>query len=181
MPSTPSGYKYKGCSPSGNFNLPSSGSATIVYTYESTGGSDGKPSLTTNTPKSQFGVMAYATGGLNTSTGPAWLDGTKDKPELVLNAHDTQNMLSAVGTLRELDTDSIALLVATLNAATSSMFSIMSGNLSASGVYTSNNQSLNQNVEIHADFPNVTDKNEIIDAIDDLVNRASQYAQKKMW
>lgn len=181
MPSTPMGYKYKGCSPSGNFNLPSSGSATIVYTYESIGGTDHRSNLTSSSPNSRYSVTAYATGGLNTSTGPAWLDGTKDRPELVLNAHDTQNMLSAVGTLRELDTDSIALLVATLNAATSSMFSIMSGNLSASGVYTSNNQSLNQNVEIHADFPNVTDKNEIIDAIDDLVNRASQYAQKKMW
>ena len=35
----------------------------------------------------------YATGGLNTQTGPAWLDGTPSKPELVLNAQDTQNFL----------------------------------------------------------------------------------------
>ena len=35
----------------------------------------------------------YATGGLNTFTGPAWLDGTPSKPELVLNAKDTQNFL----------------------------------------------------------------------------------------
>lgn len=35
----------------------------------------------------------YATGGLNTQTGPAWLDGTPSKPELVLNATDTQNFL----------------------------------------------------------------------------------------
>ena len=90
-------------------------------------------------------------------------------------------MLSAVNTLRELDTESIAMLVATLNAATNSIFSAMSGNLTASGVRASNNQELNQNVEIHADFPNVTDRNEIVEAIDDLVNRAAQYAQKKMW
>ena len=37
---------------------------------------------------------AYATGGLNTQTGPAWLDGTPTKPELVLNATDTKNFLA---------------------------------------------------------------------------------------
>ena len=39
-------------------------------------------------------ISKYATGGLNTTTGPAWLDGTKSKPELVLNAKDTQNFLA---------------------------------------------------------------------------------------
>lgn len=37
--------------------------------------------------------IQYATGGLNTQTGPAWLDGTPSKPELVLNPTDTQNFL----------------------------------------------------------------------------------------
>lgn len=35
----------------------------------------------------------YKTGGLADFTGPAWLDGTKSKPELVLNQKDTQNFL----------------------------------------------------------------------------------------
>lgn len=35
----------------------------------------------------------YATGGLADYTGPAWLDGTKSRPELVLNQKDTQNFL----------------------------------------------------------------------------------------
>jgi hypothetical protein len=39
------------------------------------------------------GIIEYATGGLNTQTGPAWLDGTPSKPELVLNPTDTQNFL----------------------------------------------------------------------------------------
>ena len=46
-------------------------------------------------------MMAYATGGLNTTTGPAWLDGTKSKPELVLNAKDTQNFLTLKDILSE--------------------------------------------------------------------------------
>ena len=41
----------------------------------------------------KLGLTEYATGGLNTQTGPAWLDGTPSKPELVLNPTDTQNFL----------------------------------------------------------------------------------------
>ena len=44
--------------------------------------------------KSKGTTYAYATGGLNTQTGPAWLDGTPTKPELVLNATDTKNFLA---------------------------------------------------------------------------------------
>jgi len=36
----------------------------------------------------------FATGGLANYTGPAWLDGTPAKPELVLNATDTKNFLA---------------------------------------------------------------------------------------
>ena len=36
---------------------------------------------------------AYNTGGLADFTGPAWLDGTKSHPELVLNARDTENFI----------------------------------------------------------------------------------------
>ena len=46
-------------------------------------------------------MMKYATGGLNTTTGPAWLDGTRSKPELVLNAKDTQNFLTLKDILSE--------------------------------------------------------------------------------
>ena len=35
----------------------------------------------------------YKTGGLADFTGPAWLDGTKSHPELVLNSRDTENFI----------------------------------------------------------------------------------------
>lgn len=35
----------------------------------------------------------YKRGGLADFTGPAWLDGSKTKPEMVLNAKDTQNFI----------------------------------------------------------------------------------------
>lgn len=38
-------------------------------------------------------LLGYKTGGLADFTGPAWLDGTKARPELVLNARDTQNFI----------------------------------------------------------------------------------------
>ena len=50
---------------------------------------------------SKMAMLKYATGGLNTTTGPAWLDGTKSKPELVLNAKDTQNFLTLKDVLSE--------------------------------------------------------------------------------
>ena len=40
------------------------------------------------------GITKYATGGLADFTGPAWLDGTPSKPELVLNAQDTKNFVA---------------------------------------------------------------------------------------
>ena len=41
-----------------------------------------------------YGVYRqYATGGLADYTGPAWLDGTPSKPELILNARDTENFI----------------------------------------------------------------------------------------
>ena len=47
-------------------------------------------------------VKAYKKGGLADFTGPAWLDGTKSKPELVLNAQDTQNFIALKDVLSDL-------------------------------------------------------------------------------
>ena len=44
--------------------------------------------------KEAFRALGYKTGGLADYTGPAWLDGTPSKPELVLNATDTKNFLA---------------------------------------------------------------------------------------
>lgn len=38
-------------------------------------------------------VYKFKTGGLADFTGPAWLDGTKSRPEIVLNQKDSQNFL----------------------------------------------------------------------------------------
>ena len=46
--------------------------------------------------------QAFATGGLADFTGPAWLDGTKAKPEYVLNAAQTERFFTLVDVLDSL-------------------------------------------------------------------------------
>ena len=47
-------------------------------------------------------VPFIKTGGLADYTGMAWLDGTKSKPELVLNAKDTENFITLKDILSDL-------------------------------------------------------------------------------
>ena len=110
-----------------------------------------------------------ATGGYTGSWGPEGRLAVLHEKELVLNAQDTQNFLSATNILREisqmLDRDA---LIASLGAI----------NLRAMTLNSPADQVLQQEVTIHADFPNVTDHNEIEIAIDNLINAASQHAYK---
>lgn len=109
------------------------------------------------------------TGGYTGAWGPEGKLAVLHEKELVLNAEDTKNFLSATNILREisqmLDRDA---LVASLGAI----------NISALTLDSPADQVLQQEVTIHADFPNVTDHNEIELAIDNLINAASQHAYK---
>lgn len=58
------------------------------------------PETRSKTLSSRFNM--YKTGGLADYTGPAWLDGSKTHPELVLNAKDTQNFITLKDTLARL-------------------------------------------------------------------------------
>ena len=89
--------------------------------------------------------------------------------ELVLNAHDTENMLTAVSFVRD--------LVEMIGVNASSMSNGL-GNLFAGGVNTSNSY-LDQNVTIHAEFPNATNHSEIEEAFENLIGLAGQYAGRK--
>lgn len=43
---------------------------------------------------SAYKLSKFKTGGLADFTGPAWLDGSKTHPELVLNAQDSKNFIA---------------------------------------------------------------------------------------
>lgn len=51
----------------------------------------------------QLPKAVFKTGGLADFTGPAWLDGTKTHPEIVLNARDTANFLELRDILRDMN------------------------------------------------------------------------------
>ena len=76
--------------------------------YNNTGTNASPPSYTVNieglignSSSLTFTFPAYKTGGLADFTGPAWLDGTKARPELVLNQRDTRNFLALRDILAE--------------------------------------------------------------------------------
>ena len=91
----------------------------------------------------------------------AWLH----QKELVLNAHDTENFLDAMQIVRELDN------------LTNWMANGLGDLFTPRIAYEPGE--LEQNVHIDASFPNVTDHNEIEQAFGNLVNLASQYANRK--
>ena len=50
----------------------------------------------------KYNWKQYAKGGLADFTGPAWLDGTKSAPEMVLSAQDTKNFISLRNALAQM-------------------------------------------------------------------------------
>ena len=87
--------------------------------------------------------------------------------ELVLNAQDTENMLNAVKLIRQISQ--------TIDLQAMSQSSDV---LMRSTPFAGERQTLQQDVVIHAEFPNATNHSEIEEAFENLVNRASQYANR---
>lgn len=110
---------------------------------------------------------SFASGGYTGEWGPAGKLAVLHQKELVLNADDTKNFLAGMSILRNI-TSMIDLQAAAMGAMDAY------SNLAVPGV----SRSLDQNVTIHAEFPNVTQHNEIELAFADLINRASQYANR---
>lgn len=115
-------------------------------------------------------LSGYDTGGYTGEWGPEGKIALLHQKELVLNKQDTENFLTATQILREISQ------MLDANALVASLGAI---NLSAMNINGAADQILQQEVTIHADFPNVTDHNEIEMAIDNLINAASQYANRK--
>ena len=112
----------------------------------------------------------FDTGGYTGAWGSEGRLAYLHQKELVLNAEDTVNMLTSVGILRQIAS------IIDLNALASAggFISLMS-----SGV-DGKQGTLQQEVHIEANFPAVTDKNQIEEAFGDLVNLAAQYANRRV-
>lgn len=115
------------------------------------------------------GLEAFKTGGYTGDWGADGRLAMLHQKELVLNAHDTENMLNAVNIIRDISR------VIDLNAASSAN----AFNLISSTYATNGGQTIEQEVTIHAEFPNATDHTEIEEAFNTLINQAAQFANRK--
>lgn len=89
--------------------------------------------------------------------------------EIVLNAHDTANFLAGINILRD--------ITAAIDLQALSQRQMLS-TLSAPSIGVQS-QALEQQITIHAEFPSATEHSEIEAAFDSLLNRASQFANRK--
>ena len=116
-------------------------------------------------------IEGYDTGGYtgewNNSDGKLAMLHQK---ELVLNANDTKNILNAVEILRGITNNLGQALMNQLARISATRATQIAGPIDT--------ESLEQNVHIDAQFPNVKDSREIETALNNLVNMASQHIQK---
>ena len=113
-------------------------------------------------------LRKFDTGGYTGSWGAEGRVAMLHEKELVLNKQDTSNLLAAVGMIRDISK------IIDLNAYASSY-----GNIASTPNVVDNTGTLEQQVHITAEFPNATDKDEILSAFDDIINLASQYANRR--
>lgn len=115
-------------------------------------------------------ISGFDTGGYTGAWGASGKLAMLHEKELVLNKTDTQNMLKMISIVRDLASQ-IDLQAYNLNSAY----------LKAQGVagLIDSNSELNQNVMIQAEFPNAVYADEIETALNNLVNSAAQYANRK--
>lgn len=112
---------------------------------------------------------SFDTGGYTGSWGKEGRLAMLHQKELVLNADDTKNFLSAVSILRDINSQ-INLQVAAMR---------YSALTPATVSQQLNPQPIQQNVNINAEFPNATDHSEIEEAFNNLSNMASQYIMQR--
>ena len=129
-----------------------------IYSYSS--GPIGKGGVATQS--------RFDTGGYTGSWGPEGRLAMLHQKELVLNASDTENMLQAISLVRDI-IQHIDLSAAM--ASTRGGFSLNALNDTTTA--------LEQQVSIEANFPNVQDRYEIEAAFNNLINTASQFANRK--
>lgn len=114
-------------------------------------------------------MKQFASGGYTGAWGPEGKLAILDEKELVLNSEDTTNFLASLDLLHDI------IRMIDVQAASTQVGGILSSSAFGYGAAGT----LEQSVHIEASFPGVTDRTEIEEAFNNLVNRASQYANRK--
>ena len=119
---------------------------------------------------SKYAYSSFDTGGYTGAWGSYGKFAMLHEKELVLNSGETENFLASMEVLR-----SIIKMIDLQSTA-----SQLGGLLHSPGYYAPQTSDvLEQNVHIEASFPEATDRYEIEAALTSIVNRASQYANRK--
>ena len=113
-------------------------------------------------------LSGYDTGGYTGEWGGNGRLALLHQKELVLNKEDTANMLNAISIMRNITNMLGSSVLSKLAAATAGRIDT-----------NNNNDVLEQNVHIDAQFPNVKNSREIEEALNNLVNMASMRANKR--
>lgn len=115
-------------------------------------------------------LVGFDTGGYTGSWGSYGKMAMLHEKELVLNEGDTSNFLASMEVLERILE---VIDLQSMNAQLGGLLNTPSfGNNGTS-------QTIEQNVHIEASFPGVSDRNEIEEAFNNLINTASQYANRK--
>lgn len=113
------------------------------------------------------------TGGYTGEWGNSGKLAVLHEKELILNKYDTENMLSAIGVIRNLEAKGL------FNQNNMPSFDNTVLQSLLNNLNLNQNDTLEQMVTIQAEFPNATNHNEIEQAFENIVNMASQYARRK--
>ena len=130
---------------------------------------DGNLTFGNNTALPDDSSGGAASGGLTSAWGPEGKLLTVHESELILNKDETSQFFAHLNAMES--------ILSTLDFYAASQQ--YGGILSSPSYAGSNSGTLEQNVKIEASFPGVTDRNEIEEAFNNLVNKASQYANRK--
>ena len=126
-------------------------------------------------------ISMFDTGGYTGEWGSDGKAAILHEKELVLNKDDTKNILDAVNIIRNIGDIAENINQALFNGLQKMINKFIPSSSSLTGNIDTNKQeqTLDQNVHITAKFPNVTDAREVENALNNLVNVATQYAFEK--
>lgn len=133
------------------------------------GGGSSYSGINMSSLSSEFSYAHFDTGGYTGQWGSYGKLAMLHEKELVLNKQDTENFLASMGILNNI------LQTIDLQSANAQI----GGILTTPSFHGGGNDMLEQNVHIEASFPNVQNSNDIEEAFNNLINRASQYANRK--
>jgi hypothetical protein len=124
-------------------------------------------------------IQAYATGGYTGEWGSSGKLAILHEKELVLNENDTANLLNAIALMRDISGLIQTLSISFEQDAQLLMSKDKQNTFAEQDEYFRAKENQSFDIQINADFPNATDRNEIQAALENLISLAEQKANER--